>query len=86
MKHITHLRSIAETGTIEVLDFLREGNRIADRHLVTGTMKGKEGVRKFEVYLFGELDEEGKKLERVVEVTRLLEGDEGDRDLGRRAE
>ena len=84
IKHIEFLRSIAETCNIEIVDFVREGRKVAERHFVSGRTKaGKE--LKAEVYLFGELDEvEGKRLVKAVEATRVVVGDEKDQDLARR--
>ena len=75
------LRSLVAEGRIEVLEALRVGERIADRHRVTLT-KSDGSTRKFEVYLFGTLDPDGR-LCRVDEVTRVVVGGAGDAALAR---
>ena len=78
--HIAHLRALVQSVTIEVLDELVDGRRYADRHVITVRKRdGKSTVQ--EVYLFGELDEEGRFL-RVEETTLMLTGSESDRGLG----
>ncbi|KAA0016277.1 nuclear transport factor 2 family protein [Salinicola corii] len=79
-EHAAKLREIVVSADVEVLDELREGNRYADRHIVRVTKRdGSEVVQ--EVYLFGELDSEGRFL-RVEETTLMLQGAEEDRDIG----
>ncbi len=79
--HIRHLRQRVAGGRIEVIEALRQGDRIADRHLVFATKPDGSEVRA-EVYLFGELAADGR-IRRVDEVTRMLAGAEADSDLGR---
>lgn len=79
-RHARKLREIVASARIEVLDELREGNRYADRHRVDVTKR--DGTRVVqEVYLFAELDADGRFL-RVEETTLMLAGEEADRDIG----
>jgi hypothetical protein len=68
-------------GAIEVLEALRDGDRIADRRRVTVT-KRDGTTSQLEVYLFGELARDGR-LRRVDEVSRGSAGDEADSALAR---
>lgn len=79
--HIAALQARTVAGRIEVLEIVRQGNRIADRHEVTVTKRDGTTSR-LEIYLFGELAEDGR-LRRVNEVSRLLQGDEYDTELAR---
>jgi hypothetical protein len=79
-QHAHKLREVVASARIEVLDELHDGNRYADRHHVHITKRDGAKVSQ-EVYLFAELDTEGRFL-RVEEVTLLLEGAESDRDMG----
>jgi hypothetical protein len=72
--HIKALRAVAADGTVKVSEAVREGNRIADRHEVTVTKRDGTASR-IEVYLFGELADDGR-LCRVDEITRIVDGDE----------
>jgi len=78
IEHIRHVISVTERIEIEVVDVIRDGNRIADRHTVRWTRK--DGTRSLlEVYLFGTLT--NGRFTRVIEATRLIEGDESSRAL-----
>lgn len=79
-QHIRKLREVVASVRIEVLDELRDGNRYADRHCVYVTKRDGSTVVQ-EVYLFGELDHEGRFL-RIEETTLMLEGVEADRNIG----
>jgi hypothetical protein len=79
--HIRALRALAATGSVRVRDVLREGNRVADRHEVTITKRDGTTSR-IEVYLFGEFASDGR-LRRVNEITRVIDGDQGDARLAR---
>lgn len=79
-QHICKLREVVASVRIEVLDELRDGNRYADRHCVYVTKRDGSTVVQ-EVYLFGELDHEGRFL-RIEETTLMLEGAEADRNIG----
>ncbi|NHC63042.1 nuclear transport factor 2 family protein [Paenalcaligenes suwonensis] len=79
-QHIRKLREVVASVRIEVLDELRDGNRYADRHCVYVTKRDGSTVVQ-EVYLFGELDHEGRFL-RIEETTLMLEGAEADRNIG----
>ncbi len=70
---------MAADGTVKVSEAVREGNRIADRHEVAVTKRDGTASR-IEVYLFGELADDGR-LRRVDEITRLVAGDENGADL-----
>jgi hypothetical protein len=70
--HVRALRSLVVDGRIEVLEAMRVGERVADRHRVTVT-KTDGSTSEIEVFLFGTLDPEGR-LRRVDEVTRVAVG------------
>lgn len=81
VRHVRQLREVVASADIDVLDELREGNRYADRHRVRLTKR--DGTRVlFEVYLFAELDANGR-FTRVEETTLLLEGAEADQELAK---
>jgi len=76
--HIRHVVRVTKRIEIEVVDVIRDGNRIADRHTVKLTRK--DGARSLlEVYVFGTLT--NGRFTRVIEATRLIEGDESSRAL-----
>ncbi len=79
--HIEALRALVATGTIEVLETLRVGHRIAGRHRVTVT-KRDGTTSQLEVYLLGELAKDGR-LRRVDEISRVIAGGEADSVLAR---
>jgi hypothetical protein len=79
--HVRTLRSLVGEGRIEVLEALRVGERIADRHRVSLT-KSDGSTSQIEVYLFGTLDPDGR-LRRVDEVTRVVIGGAEDAALAR---
>jgi hypothetical protein len=79
--HVRTLRSLVGEGRIEVLEALRVGERIADRHRVTLT-KSDGSTSQIEAYLFGTLAPDGR-LRRVDEVTRVVIGGAGDAALAR---
>jgi hypothetical protein len=78
--HIAHLRSIIASVSIEVLDEFRDGTRYADRHIVD-VAKTDGGRVTQEVYLFGELADDGR-FAHIDETTLMLDGDETDRNIG----
>ncbi|MGK4581870.1 nuclear transport factor 2 family protein [Kitasatospora sp. HPMI-4] len=80
LTHIAHLRGVVATGSIEVHEELAQGDRYADRHTVNITKTDGSAVR-MEVYLFGEFAPDGR-FRRIEETTLMLEGAEGDRNLG----
>ncbi|WP_371502472.1 nuclear transport factor 2 family protein [Kitasatospora sp. NBC_00374] len=80
LTHIAHLRKIVAGGSVQVHDELVDGDRYADRHTVTVTKTDGSTVR-MEVYLFGEFAPDGR-FRRIEETTLLLEGADGDRNLG----
>jgi len=78
IEHIHHVISVTERIEIEVVDVIRDGNRIADRHTVK--LIHKDGTNSLlEVYLFGTLH--NGRFTRVIETTRLIEGNEASRAL-----
>jgi hypothetical protein len=78
--HARKLREVVASAHIKVLDELRDGNRYADRHRVHVTKRdGTQVVQ--EVYLFAELDAEGR-FACIEETTLMLEGAESDREIG----
>ncbi len=81
VEHIRALRALVAEGHVEVLEVVREGTRLADRHRVTVTKR--DGSRsQLEVYLFAELADDGR-LRRVDEVSRLIDGSGEDAGLAR---
>ena len=79
-QHARKLRDVVASARIEVLDELRDGQHYADRHRVHVTKRNGTQVVQ-EVYLFAELDAEGR-FARIEETTLMLEGAESDRDIG----
>ncbi|MFJ3230807.1 nuclear transport factor 2 family protein [Streptomyces sp. NPDC086787] len=80
LSHIAHLREVVTRGTVEVHDELADGNLYADRHTVDVTKTDGSTVR-MEVYVFAEFAPDGRFC-RLEETTLMLEGAEGDRNLG----
>ena len=80
LEHIAHLRTVVAEGSVEIHDELFDGVRYADRHTVHVVKKDGSSVRT-EVYLFGEFAPDGR-FSRIEEVTLMLEGADGDRNLG----
>ncbi|MEM9635897.1 MAG: nuclear transport factor 2 family protein [Pseudomonadota bacterium] len=80
MQHASKLREIVASAKIEVLDELRDGNLYADRHRVYVLKRDGQQVVQ-EVYLFAELDTNGR-FARIEETTLMLEGAEADRGIG----
>jgi len=81
VEHLRALRTKIVRGHVEVLEAVRQGHRIADRHLVTVT-KRDGTVSQIEVYLFGQLASDGR-LRRVDEVSRVVSGTAEDAELAR---
>lgn len=84
LAHARYLRGLREQGataSVEVLDAVRHGPDLADRHIVSATKPDGSPVE-IEVYLFGTLDAGGRLL-RVNEATRVLRGTGGDAELAR---
>jgi len=79
-QHARKLREIVASARIEVLDELRDGSRYADRHRVH-VVKRDGGRVVQEVYLFAQLDDQGR-FARIEETTLMLEGSEADQGLG----
>jgi len=77
--HIRHVRSTVSSATVEIMETLQEGNRIADRHLIQAT-KRDGSVIQVEVHLFGELAQDGR-IRRINEVSRLIAGTKTDAQL-----
>ncbi|MGW4648172.1 nuclear transport factor 2 family protein [Kitasatospora sp. NPDC004289] len=80
LAHIAHLRTVVAGGSVEVHDELSSGDRYADRHTMEVVKTDGSTVR-MEVYLFAEFAPDGR-FRRIEETTLLLEGAEGDRNLG----
>lgn len=81
IQHIVAVRGRVAHGEIEVLDFLQVGARFAQRHLARVT-KTDGSQAQIEVYLFGNVDVDGKIL-AAHELTRVISGGHGDDQLGR---
>ncbi|MGB6241839.1 MAG: nuclear transport factor 2 family protein [Castellaniella sp.] len=79
-QHARKLREVTASARIEILDELRDGNRYADRHRVYVVKRDGSRVVQ-EVYLFAELDAEGR-FACIEETTLMLEGAESDREMG----
>ncbi|GAA4984060.1 nuclear transport factor 2 family protein [Kitasatospora paranensis] len=80
LAHIAHLRTVVAGGTVEVHDELVDGTRYADRHTVEVTKTDGATVR-IEVYVFADFAPDGR-FRRIEETTLMLQGTDGDRDLG----
>lgn len=78
--HIRHLRTHVASGRIEIVEALREGNRITDRHRVHITKSDGSAIQ-LEVFLFGELAADGR-ICRMDEVSRVIVGTTSDANLG----
>ena len=79
-RHFEHLRTLVQHAEISVLDEITDGRTYADRHIVHITKRDGSRVTQ-EVYLFGDLDREGR-FTRVEETTLMLSGSEADRGIG----
>ncbi|MGW6918177.1 nuclear transport factor 2 family protein [Kitasatospora sp. NPDC054939] len=79
VRHMTRLRTLVRSGSVEVHDELRDGLRYADRHTVTITQHNGRTSRT-EVYLFARLAPDGR-FQCVEETTLLVDGNDEDRDL-----
>jgi hypothetical protein len=78
--HVRHVGGSVRSIAVTVLDAVRQGDAIADRHVVEVThADGRQAV--IEVYLFGTLRD--GRLVRVNEVTRVLSGTEALGELAR---
>ncbi|MEU1422086.1 nuclear transport factor 2 family protein [Kitasatospora sp. NPDC005751] len=80
LAHIAHLRTVVTGGSVEVHDELVDGDRYADRHTME-IVKADASVVRIEVYVFAELAPDGR-FRRIEETTLMLEGADGDRNLG----
>jgi hypothetical protein len=80
LAHIAHLRTVVAGGSVEVHDELVDGTRYADRHTVEVTKTDGSTVR-MEVYVFADFAPDGR-FRRIEETTLMLQGTDGDRDLG----
>ncbi|MGO4726980.1 MULTISPECIES: nuclear transport factor 2 family protein [unclassified Inquilinus] len=78
--HVRHVAGAVRSIAVTVLDAVRQGDAIADRHVVEVThADGRQAA--IEVYLFGILRD--GRLAQVNEVTRVLSGTEALRELAR---
>ncbi|WP_406192105.1 nuclear transport factor 2 family protein [Kitasatospora sp. NBC_01560] len=80
LAHIAHLRTVLAGGSVQVHDELTDGTRYADRHTMEVDKTDGSTVR-MEVYLFAEFAPDGR-FRRIEETTLLVEGADGDRNLG----
>ncbi|MFB8394001.1 nuclear transport factor 2 family protein [Streptomyces yangpuensis] len=80
VQHMTRLRTLVRSGTVEVHDELRDGPRYADRHTVTLTQHNGRTSRT-EVYLFARMAPDGR-FQSVEETTLLVTGHPDDGNLG----
>jgi len=81
LEHIRHLKSIAKRIDVQVVDALRDGDKIADRHIVK-IVRNDDDTSSIEVYLFGELASDGRLIS-VTETTRVIEGAESSKTLAK---
>lgn len=81
IQHVVALRKTLSAGRIRVDSFLSSGRLFADRHQVSVNKRDGSQVE-IEIYLFGELDSQGKIL-AVHELSRVIRGDAADSELGR---
>jgi hypothetical protein len=79
--HIKAVRGSVLQGQVEVQEVVRDGTRIADRHRVMVT-KRDGTVSVLEVYLFGEIADDGG-LRRVDEISHVVSGSDDDGQLAR---
>lgn len=80
VEHIRHLRAVVHEVEIAILDEYDEGERYADRHVVTAVKRDGCTVVQ-EVYVFAQRDAAGR-FRRLEEVTLMVEGTEADRNVG----
>ncbi|MFG2337803.1 nuclear transport factor 2 family protein [Streptomyces yangpuensis] len=80
VQHMTRLRTLVRSGSVEVHDELRDGPRYADRHTVTLTQHNGRTSRT-EVYLFARMAPDGR-FQSVEETTLLVTGHPDDGNLG----
>lgn len=79
-EHIAHLRGVVADGTIRVHEELADGAAYAERHTID-IVKADGSTASHEVYVFAERAADGR-FARLEEVTLMVAGSEGDRDLG----
>ncbi|WP_221794354.1 nuclear transport factor 2 family protein [Oceanobacter mangrovi] len=76
--HLSHVREHTRKVDFEVIDVCICADRLAERHIATVShLDGK--VSKLEVYVFMRI--RGNKIVALDEVSRVIEGNEGDRKL-----
>lgn len=80
-RHLKILKRDTQSLRFKVLDVAYTGNTLADRHIVYVTKKNGQ-KSEFEFLAF--LRIENGKLVRINETSRLLSGQESDKDLGSR--
>ncbi|KAK4448915.1 hypothetical protein QBC34DRAFT_100869 [Podospora aff. communis PSN243] len=73
LEHVMQLRSIAVDFVLDSHCFLRDGNKFAEKHTLTATLRGDGNKAQVEGYVFGELGENGKAV-WVDEATRTVQG------------
>ncbi len=78
-EHVRHVARVVRSIRFEVLDVVRQGDSIADRHRVVVVYQDGRSAT-IEVHLFGEIF--GGRLRRVHELTRVVAGDESLKALG----
>jgi hypothetical protein len=71
-RYLRGLLGQGATARVEVLDAVRQGGDLADRHIVSVTKPDGTAVET-EVYLFAAVDQDGRLL-RINEATRVLSG------------
>lgn len=76
--HIRHVKDSVESLRFTILDAVRQGDQLADRHRVDVVYRNGRRAA-IEVYLFAQL--RGGRFTKVHEVSRMLSGDEAVRSL-----
>jgi ketosteroid isomerase-like protein len=77
--HAQTIKSTIENASVEFEEIVVQGNLIADIHIVEARKKDGTAVR-FQVIAFYRLRD--GKITNVRELTHMMQGAEGDRDMG----
>ena len=74
--HVREMRASVSGGRAEVVEQLRDGERVAGRYLFRVAQAGGQEAT-FESCIFAQLAADGR-IERLAEVARVVEGDDDD--------
>lgn len=80
-RHVTALKEVIASAYIEFIEYIEDGDKVADIHDVFVTKKSGE---KLHVRVMAFFTFKDQKIASVRELTQLLEGDEADQDIGSR--